>query len=70
MAAGESLDEAGKSRFFSNNPMSLYYKLPLVNRLHWYWRYIWHKHGVVSPVVVVKVVMMKSPAGGDVCGVL
>lgn len=47
--AGESLDEAGKSRFFSNSPMSLFYKLPLINRFHWYWHYIWHKHGVVSP---------------------
>ncbi|XP_071547068.1 glycoprotein-N-acetylgalactosamine 3-beta-galactosyltransferase 1-like [Panulirus ornatus] len=44
--AGDSLDEIGKPRFFSHNPMSLFYKLPLINRLHWYWSYIWHKHGV------------------------
>ncbi|XP_045583776.1 glycoprotein-N-acetylgalactosamine 3-beta-galactosyltransferase 1 isoform X2 [Procambarus clarkii] len=46
VAAGDSLDEEGKPRFFSNSPMSLYYKQPLINKLHWYWRYIWHKHGV------------------------
>ncbi|XP_037784791.1 glycoprotein-N-acetylgalactosamine 3-beta-galactosyltransferase 1-like isoform X2 [Penaeus monodon] len=44
--AGDSLDAAGKPRFFSHNPLSLFYKAPLVNRLHWYWRYIWHKHDV------------------------
>lgn len=44
--AGDSLDAGGKPRFFSHNPLSLFYKAPLVNRLHWYWRYIWHKHDV------------------------
>ncbi|XP_042882087.1 glycoprotein-N-acetylgalactosamine 3-beta-galactosyltransferase 1-like [Penaeus japonicus] len=44
--AGDSLDASGKPRFFSHNPLSLFYKAPLVNRLHWYWRYIWHKHDV------------------------
>ncbi|XP_042218034.1 glycoprotein-N-acetylgalactosamine 3-beta-galactosyltransferase 1-like isoform X2 [Homarus americanus] len=46
VAAGDSLDRAGKSRFFSNSPLSLFYHQPLVNKLHWYWRYLWHKHGV------------------------
>ncbi|XP_053652943.2 LOW QUALITY PROTEIN: glycoprotein-N-acetylgalactosamine 3-beta-galactosyltransferase 1-like [Cherax quadricarinatus] len=46
VAAGDSLDDDGKSRFFSHSPLALFYKLPLVNKLHWYWRYIWHHHGV------------------------
>ncbi|KAK4317482.1 hypothetical protein Pmani_011481 [Petrolisthes manimaculis] len=46
VSAGDSLDEMGRSRFFSHSPLSLFYKQPLINRFHWYWRYLWHKHGV------------------------
>ncbi|XP_045120843.1 glycoprotein-N-acetylgalactosamine 3-beta-galactosyltransferase 1-like isoform X2 [Portunus trituberculatus] len=46
VAAGDSLDETGRSRFFSHGPQSLFFKQPLINRLHWYWHYIWHPHTV------------------------
>ena len=45
--AGESLDEVGKPRFFSHSPVALLYKVPLINPLHWYWKYLWHKHTIV-----------------------
>ncbi|XP_076035286.1 glycoprotein-N-acetylgalactosamine 3-beta-galactosyltransferase 1-like isoform X2 [Oratosquilla oratoria] len=44
--AGDGLDEEGKPLFFSHSPTSLFYKVALINKLHWYWRYIWHKHEV------------------------
>ncbi|XP_064105869.1 glycoprotein-N-acetylgalactosamine 3-beta-galactosyltransferase 1-like isoform X1 [Macrobrachium nipponense] len=44
--AGDSRDAFGKPRFFSHNPMSLFYKAPLINKFHWYWRYLWYKHDV------------------------
>ncbi|XP_068232453.1 glycoprotein-N-acetylgalactosamine 3-beta-galactosyltransferase 1-like isoform X2 [Palaemon carinicauda] len=44
--AGDSRDAFGKPRFFSHNPMSLFYKAPIINKFHWYWRYLWYKHDV------------------------
>ncbi|XP_050711672.1 glycoprotein-N-acetylgalactosamine 3-beta-galactosyltransferase 1-like [Eriocheir sinensis] len=46
VVAGDSLDEVGRSRFFSHSPLSLFFHQPVINRLHWYWRYIWHPHAV------------------------
>ncbi|CAL4064018.1 unnamed protein product, partial [Meganyctiphanes norvegica] len=44
--AGDSRDTLGLPRFFSHSPMSLYYKVAMINRLHWYWKYVWYKHDV------------------------
>lgn len=46
VTAGDSRDPSGKPRFFSHNPLTLFYKAPLINRFHWYWRYLWYNHDV------------------------
>ncbi|KAB7506759.1 Glycoprotein-N-acetylgalactosamine 3-beta-galactosyltransferase 1 [Armadillidium nasatum] len=46
VVAEESHDEEGRPRFFSHNPMDLFFPTDLINHLHWYWKFVKHPHSL------------------------